>query len=281
MRVFKTNQVNERRVIARKCLPRGICPTPASARTLISFNLRDVFVNTPCSIIPDVTITGSVIINGILQDIIDNYVITDCTERCAATPITSNLGVIFDGAIALNGTISLDPPTNCCQIDRVAWESATNHIAIGGENDPTAWRRICFIVDDRFPSFISVPPLGMYILSLNAINADINIGDYIAVIAEDPRNSNCLFYAEAYEVKLLFSKDLLICNDIPRESIAMVWFNTVCFCIQEREREEPPEEEEMPSNTKEDAEVLFGLNLGSWTYEQLWDTHILRQIKIR
>jgi hypothetical protein len=281
MEIFKGKQASERRVIARKCLPRGRCAIPLSARFRIDFNLRDVFVNTTCSIIPDVTIIGDVIINGILQDIIDNYVITDCREPCPAEPITSNLGTIFDGAIALNGTISLDPPTNCCQIDRAAWESATNHIAIGGENDPTAWRRICFIVDDRFPSFISVPPLGMYILNLNAINADINIDEYTAVIAEDPRNSNCLFYAEAYKVKLVFLKDVLICKDRLRESIAMVWFNAVCFCIREREREEPPPEEEMPSNTKEDAEVLFGLNLGSWTYEQLWDTHILRQIKIR
>jgi len=120
----------------------------------------------------------------------------------------------------------------------------------------------------------------MYTLNVSALGADINIGEYIAVIAEDPRNSNCLFYAEAYEVKLSFRKDVLVCNDRPKESIGMVWFNTVCFCIREREREEPPEEE-MPSNTKEDAEVLYGLNLGSWTYEQLWDTHILRQIKIR
>jgi len=281
MRIFQGKQASERRVIARKCLPRGICATPLSSRFRIVFNLRDVFVNTPCSIIPDVTIRGDVITYGILQDIIDNYVITDCREPCLATPITANLGTIFDGAVALNGTISLDPPSNCCQIDRVAWENATNHIAIGGENDATAWRRICFIVDDIFPSFISVPPLGMYFLNLGAINADINIGEYSAVIAEDPRNSNCLFYAEAYEVKLSFRKDVLVCNDIPRESISMVWFDAVCFCIQEREREEPPPSEEMPSNTKEDAEVLFGLNLGSWVYEQLWDTHILRQIKIR
>jgi len=281
MEIFKAKQASERRVIARKCLPRGLCAIPLSSRFRINFNLRDVFVNTSCSIIPDVTITGNVIINGILQDIIDNYVITDCREPCPAEPITSNLGVIFDGAVALNGTISLDPPTNCCQIDRVAWENATNHIAIGGENDATAWRRICFIVDDIFPSFISVPPLGMYILNLNAINADINVDGYRAVIAEDPRNSNCLFYVEFYNVKLNFLKDILVCRDRPRESISMVWFSTVCFCIREREREEPPEEEEIPSNTKEDAEVLFGLNLGSWTYEQLWDTHILRQIRIR
>lgn len=279
MEIFKAKQASERRIISRKCLPRGVCAIPASSRTLINFNLRDVFATTPCSIIPDVTIRGNVIINSILQDIIDNYVITDCREPCPAEPITTSLGVIFDGAVALNGTISLDPPTNCCQIDRVAWESVTNHIAIGGEND-TAWRRICFIVDDRFPSFIDVPPLGMYILNLSAINADINIGEYSAVIAEDPRNSNCLFYAEAYEVKLTFRKDILICNDIPRDSIGMVWFCTVCFCVREREAPPPPEEE-MASNTKEDVEVLFGLNLGSWTYEQLWDTHILRQIKIR
>ena len=281
METFKAKQVSERRVIARKCLPRGLCAIPLSSRFRIDFNLRDVFVNTPCSIIPNVTIGGNVIISGILQDIIDNYVITDCREPCPAEPITSNLGVIFDNAVALNGTISLDPPTNCCLIERVAWESATNHIAIGGENDPTAWRRICFVVDDRFPSFITVPPLGLYSLSLNAVNADINVDDYIGAIAEDPRNSNCLFYAEAYSVKLSFRKDLLICNDRPIEAISMVWFGAVCFCIREREREEPPEEEEMPSNTKEDAEVLFGLNLGSWTYEQLWDTHILRQIRIR
>jgi len=35
-----------------------------------------------------------------------------------------------------------------------------------------------------------------------------------------------------------------------------------------------------PWNTKEDAEVLFGLTLGSWVYEELFDFHIAKQNRV-
>jgi len=35
-----------------------------------------------------------------------------------------------------------------------------------------------------------------------------------------------------------------------------------------------------PWNTKEDAEVLFGLTVGSWVYEELFDFHIAKQNRI-
>jgi len=270
-------EVGQRSVINRSCIGNCIIP-PLCFRMRGFVRFRDLFMPSICEVvdIPDATIDIDI---GVLAPcntdlIISQYVIPECDNPCTSS-ITNNLFTIFESVFGDTDVIQLDP-NGCCNISRILWEAAFNHIPITQENDPN-WLRLCFIENGQFPSFISVPPLNLYQWQFSSDIFEVIYGDKVAAIA--PLSSpNCFVYVEAQNIRWAFpDKNAMVCNDYRREKLDMIWAGAICICIGIQQ--EPPTPID-PFNLKEDYEVLIGLTIGADLWELQKDIDTLTKIII-
>jgi len=270
-------EVGQRSIINRSCIEGCITPPPCF-RIGGFVRFQDLFIPSVCKVvnIPDAIIAINI---GVLTPcstnlIISQYVISQCNNPCTSS-ITNNMFTIFQDVYGDTDVIQLDP-NGCCNISRILWEAAFNHIPITQEND-TNWLRLCFIENGQFPSFIAVPPLDLYNWAFSSDIIRVEYGDKVAAIAPLSR-SECFVYVEAQNIRWIFPDDnAIICNEFRREKIDMIWAGAACICIGTQQQPPTPID---PFNLKEDYEVLTGLTIGADLWESQQDIDTLTKIII-
>lgn len=250
---------------------RGICPPPSPLIPLMP---------TPCLNVGNNTQYAIEFVWGV------NPLATtlaECPNPCIGSYRREIAWIVTCPVTGKVGQCCLDNSC-CCMVDV---DNVSNWFGFGadevfvieeGENDPDLLR-LCI---DVFGDFQPVAQQGHISFRLIPClpNIDLDIRFEGAFIQTPLRGDNtCFGYVEAYEITLK-GDPLFICQNEQIADYRLSLLFIECICIAQPQ-EQPPETPEGWENTKEDAEVLIGLTIGSMTYEQLFDTHILRDIKVR
>lgn len=207
--------------------------------------------------------------------------LAECAEPCIASYLRQTAYLI---ACPIDGKAGQCCISNncCCVIDfNGSWQSFGEDELIvirEGTDDPNLLR-LCVDVNGRFDP---IQPQGHIQFSIDPcarnLSADVTLDG--AFIQTPLRGDNtCFGYVEAYTVTLR-GDPLFICqNELIGEFNFRLAF-IECICLGTSQPPPPPSEEGW-ENTKEDSEVLLGLTLGSMAYEDMFDMHMLRQIRVR
>jgi hypothetical protein len=104
------------------------------------------------------------------------------------------------------------------------------------------------------------------------------VESYVARTRSGGSDCISLILVKGYDISRL-RPPILSCAGVDVTSIQFAIAQIDCFCITERAQPPPPPPNDI-FNTKEDYEVMKGLWIGNYAYEEYKDTHITKRAKV-